>query len=1120
MVTPGSPSITTAQSLTVTISVSGSKGTPTGTVTLSSGSYASAATALVSGSATISIPAGKLATGTDMLSAAYTPDAASSSTYTSATGTGSVTVAAPALITPTVTVMPGSSSITTAQSLTVTVTVSGGSGNPTPTGSVTLTSGSYASAATALVSGSATISIPAGKLAAGTDMLSAAYTPDAASSSVYTSATGTGSVTVAAPALITPTVTVMPGSSSISSTQILAVTVTVSGGSGNPTPTGSVTLTSGSYASAATALVSGSATISIPAGKLAAGTDTLSAAYTPDTAGSATYTSATGTGSVTVTAPETYVLTVDSAAPASGISIAASPADNNSKNSGTTPFTLTYNSGTQVTLTAALTVAGSTSSYSFVSWSGCTSTSGSSGSICMVTVNGNTTVTASYNQTGVTSITITPDSATVGTQQEFTATVNGAGSYSKSVTWTLSCPACGSLSEGDFASTTSTTALYNTPYPAPASVVITATSTQDTAKSASVTVALNPPSTTAGPALSVDVNTPNEPSENPHTISPYVYGVNGYLLDAASEAIINPGVVRWGGDDTSRYNYQNGWSNSASDYYFLNGDGAAAMFPNSTSSTNFTQFFPSVDAAGAAALGTVPVLGWVSNGDSGACSFTASAYPGQESYDQYESSCGDGIYPDGTGGCTSSGGCDIYGNNTIAAITSNPEPPPCTSPTSTDTNCTQAPSPGSVTASWADGTWSGGWVNSIVSNYGNGASGKGVAIWDLDNEPTWWSAVHRDVHPDPFTYDEVTNNDIGTALAIKTADPTALVSGPVIDYWWAYFYSMKDIWSGWASGPCYQPWSNPTDREAHGGVPLIEYYLQQFNNDSQAYGVRLLDYLDIHGYFAPDYPAGSGNSVAFTTAGDTQEQEARMNGTRVFWDPTYTDPNYPQPNYITDSNYTASCSPPAQAPELIPMLQAWVNGTAPLGNPNYDYPGTKTSIDEYNFGALDSINGAVVEADILGIFGRQGLDMSALWPSGAYNTEAPGNYAFAMYRNYDGKDSTFGSQYLQAVSTISGGGDGEGQLAVYGAQRSSDGALTVMVINKTFGPLTSTLSLLNFTAPSGTTAQVYQYSNANLNAIEPQPAVSVTPPSGSGTTSTISNYTFPAQSITLFVVPD
>ena len=124
-----------------------------------------------------------------------------------------------------------------------------------------------------------------------------------------------------------------------------------------------------------------------------------------------------------------------------------------------------------------------------------------------------------------------------------------------------------------------------------------------------------------------------------------------------------------------------------------------------------------------------------------------------------------------------------------------------------------------------------------------------------------------------------------------------------------------------------------------------------------------------------------------------------------------------------------------------------------------------------------------------------------------------------MYRNYDGNDSTFGNTYLYATSTGSGG-DGEGQLSVYGGQRTSDSAITVMVINKTYGPLTSTISLENFSAASGTTAQVFQYSNANLNAIVQQAGVSVTPPVASGTTSTISSYTFPAQSITLFVVPD
>ncbi|MGB8028116.1 MAG: glycoside hydrolase family 44 protein [Terracidiphilus sp.] len=1024
----------------------------------------SGGTASVPGAFSWTTPATAPATGTTSEGVTFT--ATDAADYNTVAGSASVMVNK---ATPIVSPWPTASPITYGQTLAASI-LSGGS---------------------ASVSGTFTWTTPTIIPSGGTPSESVTFTPT--DTTDYNTATGSVMVTVN-PA--TPSVTVTPGSSSITVTSPLSVTVAVSGGAGAAVPTGSVTLSGGGYTSASTPLTSGSAQFNIPASSLTTGTDTLTGSYTPDANSSSSYKSATGTGQVTVNPAVAYTLTVDSAAPSSGISISpVSPADNNGASSGTTPFTRSYYSGTQVTLSAPL----SDNSYSFVSWSGCTSTSGSGGINCNVTISANTTVTANYNQAEITSITVAPSTATIGAQQQFTATVNGTGNYSSGVTWSLSCTSCGSLSPG----TLSATGLYTTPYPAPASVTVTATSTMTgfTNVSGSATVTLNPPATATGPALAVDVNTPNTPTENPHTISPYVYGMNGYVLDSASEKIANPGIVRWGGDDTSRYNYQYNMTNSASDYYFENFSGGGGQFPNATGSTNFTQFVQSTDAAGSAALGTVPVLGWVSNNTQYACGFPESQFPGQQLYSP--ANCGNGVDPEGVNGCTSSGGCDLFGNSTTQANTSISEPAP---------SILSAPAPGSVTGTWANGTWSGGWVNSLVTNpsYGNGASGKGVAIWDLDNEPTWWDAVHRDVHPVAFTYDEVTDNGIGTALAIKTADPTALVSGPVIDNWWAYFYSKEDIENGWSSGsPCYQPWSNPIDREAHGGVPMIEYYLQQFNSYSQQYGIRLLDYVDIHGYFAPDYPASSGNSVAFTTAGDTGEQEARMNATRVFWDPTYTDPNYPQPNYITDPNYTTSCSPPAQAPQLIPMLQKWVAN---------DYPGTKTAIDEYNFGGLESINGALVQADILGIFGRQALGMGAFWPTTNYSEQGPGNYAFALYRNYDGNDSTFGNTYLYATSTGTGG-DGEGQLAVYGGQRSSDNAITVMVINKTYGTLTSTINLENFTAASGTTAQVYQYSNANLNAIVQQTGVSVTPPA-SGTTSTISNYSFPAQSITLFVVPD
>jgi hypothetical protein len=206
------------------------------------------------------------------------------------------------LLAPTVTVTPAASSITTAQALNVTVAVSGGSGNPTPTGTVTLTSGSYSSGATTLSNGSATINIPAGSLAIGTDTLTATYSGDGN----YSKATGANSVAVTEASLLTPTVTVTPSASSITTAQALNVTVAVGGGSGNPTPSGMVTLTSGSYSSGAAALSDGGATINIPAGSLAVGTDTLTVSYSGDS----NYTSATGVNSVTVTAAQTPTFTV------------------------------------------------------------------------------------------------------------------------------------------------------------------------------------------------------------------------------------------------------------------------------------------------------------------------------------------------------------------------------------------------------------------------------------------------------------------------------------------------------------------------------------------------------------------------------------------------------------------------------------------------------------------------------------------------------------------------------------------------------------------------------------------------------------------------------------------
>ena len=108
-----------------------------------------------------------------------------------------------------------------------------------------------------------------------------------------------------------------------------------------------------------------------------------------------------------------------------------------------------------------------------------------------------------------------------------------------------------------------------------------------------------------------------------------------------------------------------------------------------------------------------------------------------------------------------------------------------------------------------------------------------------------------------------------------------------------------------------------------------------------------------------------------------------------------------------------------------------------------------------------------------------------------------------MFRNYDGNTSKFGDTSVQASSSD------QGSLSIYAAERSSDNALTLMIINKTSVAQTADLSLIGF-IPQNPTASVYQYSDANLNAIVRASDITLEPLGFSST--------FPANSITLIEI--
>jgi len=517
-------------------------------------------------------------------------------------------------------------------------------------------------------------------------------------------------------------------------------------------------------------------------------------------------------------------------------------------------------------------------------------------------------------------------------------------------------------------------------------------------------------------------------------ISPYIYGLNFAKAGFAEE--INLPVRRWGGNDTSRYNWQTGDSNSANDWYYEN---MHYYDPYTNNNITHTDWINQNLTTGADSLLTIPMMGYVARDETG-CGFKVSKYGAQQNTDPWRPDCGNGVR---------SGGQDITGNN------------PLDTSLAVDQGFVQS------------------WLQNLVSAYGP-ASGGGVRFYALDNEPDLWGETHRDVHPAPQTYDELLGKTESYAAAVKAADPSAQVVGYSSFGWTGYWFSEYDSVTAAGNGYTYFP-----DYQTHGDRYQVAWYLSQLHQYEQVNGTRLLDYLDLHYY--PE------SGTALTTAGDATLQALRLRSTRSLWDSTYRDESWiGGADQEADMRYV----------RLIPRMHDWVN---------VNYPGTKLAITEYNFGGLEGINGALAQADVLGIFGREGVDLAALWnypDSGSslgydHFETLPGSYAFRLYRNYDGHGAAFGEVSLSAVS-----GD-QARLSVYAAQRSGDSALTLMIINKTSAALSSTVSVNGFT-PSGN-AQVYRYSSANLNAVIHLADQAVT----------VSGFAaaFPANSITLIVIP-
>jgi len=187
----------------------------------------------------------------------------------------------------------------------------------------------------------------------------------------------------------------------------------------------------------------------------------------------------------------------------------------------------------------------------------------------------------------------------------------------------------------------------------------------------------------------------------------------------------------------------------------------------------------------------------------------------------------------------------------------------------------------------------------------------------------------------------------------------------------------------------------------------------------QRVGMRLVDYLDLH-----YYPQASG----VLSANESKSVvELRYNSVRSLYDRTYVDQSWI--NSVI---------------RLIPDMKARIAAHCSW---------MKFSISEYDFGDDSIWSAALVTAEALAIFGREGVDLATKWT--VPKIGSPVENAFKLFLDYDGKRSNL---YGDSVSASSGDYI---HVPAYAIRSQDKSKLFVMAFNKAGSEQTLHFTLRN-----------------------------------------------------------
>ncbi len=265
------------------------------------------------------------------------------------------------------------------------------------------------------------------------------------------------------------------------------------------------------------------------------------------------------------------------------------------------------------------------------------------------------------------------------------------------------------------------------------------------------------------------------------------------------------------------------------------------------------------------------------------------------------------------------------------------------------------------------------YVSYLVNRYGTASSG-GINGYFLDSEPDLWDDKFSVLEIPKITPEELVNRSALLADAVKTIDGQAFVFGPSVSGLQGCINLNNS--AAWSS-------RSLTDNEYSW---FIDYYLSEMRKKGDELGYRLLDVLDIHYYTEAITPI----SVPILTNDDDYSNAYRMQAVKTLWDPDYTENSA---TVLMNKQFTP----------VIPTLQASIR---------INYPGTRLSFSEYDFGGGNNMSGAIAQTDVLGTFASENVYLACLSPTSEdYSFQKA---AINLYTDYDGLGTDFGDMFIQA----------------------------------------------------------------------------------------------------------